>query len=549
MPDRAPTRRRDGDDPLARGRDAYQRSRWPDAYRDLAAADRSQRLAGPDLWRLAVAALLVGRDEACLDALERACRSHQGEGEAEAAARCAFWLGFRLVDRGEVARASGWLARAQRLVESLGRPSGVEGWLLLPQVRMRVASGEADQAFALAQRATRIAEKVGDDDLHAIAVHAQGLARLGQLRVEEGLALLDEAMVAVTSDALAPIVTGIVYCSVISACRDVYALHRAHAWTEALTAWCERQPGLVPFAGACMVHRAEILQLHGAWEDAYREACRAEERCREAHDPPDVAAALYAQAELLRLQGRAADAERAYEAAAREGRDPQPGLALLRSSQGRHAAAAAALGRALEESPRPASRARLLAAAVEVRIAAGDVDAAAEALDEVEAIAAGHPVGALGTVAAHARGAVELARGDAAAALAPLREAWRGWQGLEAPYRAARVRELLADACARVGDDETAGVERDAARRAYRRLGAATDLARVERPPAPQHGLTPRELEVLRIVAAGGSNKAVAAELGLSVRTVERHLANIFAKLEVSSRSAATAFAYEHGLV
>lgn len=535
--------------PLAEGRDAYDRADWPEAFRSLSKADEAYGLAGGDLWRLAVSAHLVGRDDVFLAALERACDRYLRDGDTEGAAWCAFWTGFRLADRGEGARASAWLSRAQRLIAGVAGRCVVKGWLLVPRIRERIDAGAGDEALALAETAIEIADACGDRDLHAFAVHAQGLARLEQGRVAEGLALLDEAMLTVTSDALQPIVTGLVYCSVIAACRDVYALDRAQEWTRALSAWCDRQPGLVSFAGICLVHRAEIHQLHGGWDRAYEEARRAEERCREADDPPDVGAALYAQAEALRLLGRFVEAEAGYRAAAQLGTDPQPGLALLRSRQGRHGSADVALRRALEESQRPMRRARLLPALVEVSLDAGDVTAAQAALDELETLAATHPNRVLDTVAAHARGAVELARGDAPRALTALRAAWRGWQAIDAPYHAARARELVARACEALGDTESAAVELDAARTSYRRLGAAPDLDRIDAGVRPPHGLTARELEVLRLVASGASNKAAARDLDLSVRTIERHLANVFAKLEVSSRSEATAFAYEHGLI
>lgn len=535
--------------PLERGREAYARADWLEAFRCLEEADHEIGLGCEDLWRLGLAAHLLGRRARFTEALERACTSHQHDGAYADAAWCAFWIGFDLVDHGEEARGSGWLARAERFVERAAGRCVTAGWLLLPQAQMRLDAGAYDDAFALAERAAALAEELGNADLHVFALHAQGLARLRQGRVTEGLGLLDESMLAVSEQTLLPLVTGIVYCSVISACREVYALHRAHAWTAELSDWCQGQPGVVPFAGTCLVHRAEILQFSGAWTDAHEEARLAEALCRETGHAGDVGAARYVQAETLRVRGRNEEAQAAFEEAARAGVDPQPGLALLRSSQGKHGAAVAALRRALEEADGPTLRARLLPAAIEVRLAAGDVDAAETALAELEAIASAHPAGVLGTITAHARGAVRLARGDAATALASLRAAWRGWQALEAPYEAARTRELVGRACAALNDAETAAIEREAAREAYRRLGAAPDLARIERAGRPAHGLTARETEVLRLVAAGLTNKRIAGRLDLSVRTVERHLANVFAKLEVASRSEATAFAHEQNLV
>ncbi|MFO7546011.1 MAG: response regulator transcription factor [Trueperaceae bacterium] len=534
--------------PLERARAAYARADWLDAFQAYADAEQDSPLGADDLLRFATAAHLTGDDTTFLTALDRAHEAFRAANDYPAATRCAFWLGFRLVEKGETARGSGWLARARRLLEDVDDDCVEHGYLLLPQVLMRLNVGAFDEAFELAARATKVADAFHDADLHAFALHAQGVALLRQARVAEGLALLDEAMVTVAHDRSFPLVTGIVYCSVISACRSVYALERAAEWTRALSAWCNRQPGLVPYAGPCMVHRAEILQLRGSWEEASEEARRAQAKCESADDSAGTGAALYAQAELLRLRGQVSAAERAYADAAQRGRDPQPGLALLRAQQGNHEMAIASIRRALQERQEVVQRARLLPAMVEVFLGAGDVEAARDSVSELERIATTFQGSALATIAAHWRGAVDLAEGSPAMALAHLRAAWRGWQALEADYEAARTRELVGLACASLGDADTAALELDAARAAYRRLGAAPDLARLDGGRNQRHGLTPRELEVLRMVAAGGTNKAIAAELELSERTVERHLSNVYDKLAVSSRAAATAFAYEHGL-
>jgi DNA-binding CsgD family transcriptional regulator/tetratricopeptide (TPR) repeat protein len=539
--------------PLERARAAYEGAAWLDAYQAYSTAERSmternETLTADDLWRYAMAAHLTGHDEAFFAALDRAHDAYRATHDHAAAARCAFWLGFRLVTHGEMARGSGWLARAQRVLEHVDGRCVEQGYLLLPQVLMLLNRGAFDEAFALAARAREVAEEFHDADLHAFALHAQGLARLRQARVAEGLSLLDEAMLAVANEASFPLVTGIVYCSVIAACRSVYALERAAEWTHALSAWCDRQPGLVPYAGQCMVHRAEILQLRGSWEAALEEARSAHAKCEAGDDRAGAGAALYAQAELLRLQGRVPEAERAYAEAAQRGRDPQPGLALLRAQQGSHETAIAAIRRALHERQEPVPRARLLPAMIEVFLGAGDVGAARDAVSELDRIATTFHGSALAFIAAHWHGAVCLAENDPATALAHLRSAWRGWQALEAEYETARTRELVGLACASLGDSDTASIELDAARVAYRSLGAVPDLARLDGGRNRRHGLTPRELEVLRLVVAGGTNKAIAAELGLSERTVERHLSNVYDKIGVSSRAAATAFAFEHGL-
>jgi DNA-binding CsgD family transcriptional regulator len=311
---------------------------------------------------------------------------------------------------------------------------------------------------------------------------------------------------------------------------------------------------MVAFTGRCLVHRTEILGLRGAWMEALEEARRAVERCLEAQNRRAAGQAAYLQGDLHRLQGSFAAAEQAYREASGHGREPQPGLALLRLAQGNTDAASAAIQRALGETPDRPARAALLPAAVEIALAAGDTEATRSACLELEEIAAAYEAGLLNAAVLYAKGAMDLAHGDPEPALVLLRRASQSWQELDAPYEAARARVLVAQACLALGDDEAAMMEREAARDVFATLGAAPDIASIDAQAgragshAP-HGLSARELEVLRLVAAGQTNKSIAAELVLSERTVERHVSNIFAKLNVSSRAAATAFAYEHKIL
>ncbi len=296
------------------------------------------------------------------------------------------------------------------------------------------------------------------------------------------------------------------------------------------------------------------MHLHGAWPDALEEARRAGRRCAQTNNQVAAAQAFYRQGEVHRLWGESAAAEQAYREASRCGREPQPGLALLRLAQGHGDAAAAAIRRVADETTERLRRVRLLPAYVEIMLAVGDVKAAYTACRELDEIAAAYQSDMLGAMVAHARGAVDLAAGDARAALVALRHAWEVWQELDAPYEAARVRVLVGLACRALGDDDTAALELKAARAVFAHVGAAPDLARVDSLTGragyvDAHGLTARELQVLRLVAAGATNRAIAAELVLSERTVDRHVSNIFTKLGVSSRAAATAYAYEHQLV
>ena len=295
------------------------------------------------------------------------------------------------------------------------------------------------------------------------------------------------------------------------------------------------------------------MQLEGAFSDALEEARRAAERCLQGENPAAAGEACYRQGEILRVRGDFDAAEEAYRKASRLGREPQPGLALLRLAQGEPDAAATTIRRVVGETAEAGERAGILPAHIEIMLAINDVEAACAACHELESIAEGQETGALEALAAQARGAVELAAGDAAGALVTLRRAGEVWQQLKAPYEVARVRELAGRACHLLGDEDTAALELEASRAAYAELGASADLARLRSlgggPRADAHGLTARELEVLRHLSVGETNKAIAAELVLSERTVDRHVSNIFAKLGVSSRTAATAYAYKHRLL
>jgi DNA-binding CsgD family transcriptional regulator len=539
---------------LGRGRESYAGRAWMNAYKSLSHADQAAPLGAEDLELLATSAYMLGRDDEYVSCLERAHHAYLGSGEAMRAARCAFWVGMNLALRGEMGRATGWLGRAQRLVEREGRDCVERGYLLLPLMFEHEDTGDYEGAAATAADAAGIGERFGDADLFALAVHSQGILLVKQGRVVEGLGLLDEAMVAVTAGELSPIVSGFVYCGVIMGCQEAYELRRAQEWTAALTRWCEEQPDMVSFTGTCLVHRAEIMQLHGAWPDALEEARRACQRLAQVRNQSGAAQAFYRQGEVHRLQGRFTAAEEAYREASRSGWEPQPGLALLRLAQGNGDAAAAAIRRAVGETTEPLKRARLLPAYVEIMLDIGDIQEARSACRELKEISARYESGMLGAISAHAEGAVELADGDAQAALLALRRAWQVWQELEAPYEVARVRVLLGLACRALGDDDTAALELEAARGVFAQLGAAPDLARVDSlrrraPSVDDHGLTERELQVLSLVASGETNKAIASELVLSERTVDRHVSNIFTKLDVSSRAAATAYAYKHQLV
>jgi class 3 adenylate cyclase/DNA-binding CsgD family transcriptional regulator len=539
---------------LEQGRNCYRRRAWADAFAALSRVDQERRLEADDLERLAISAFLTNRDDDCLRVLDRSYHANLAAGECMRAVRAAFWLGFRLAGRGEMGPATGWFARAQRLLDNEVTDCVERGYLLLPAVEQQLAASDLDAALRTAIAAVEIGERFQEADLVTAALHLQGRVLIRKGQIESGLAHLDEAMVAVTAGELSPLMTGLIYCSVIAACQEVYALSRAREWTSALAQWCDAQPQIVAFTGSCLVHRAEVMQLGGAWRDAIEEAARACQRFLEGIDPQPPAAAFYQKAEMHRLKGEFAAAEEDYRRASQFGREPQPGLALLRLAQGRKDAAASAIRRVMSATTDPLRRARLLPAHIEIALAAGQIEEAERACRQLEEIAARFETGVLYAMAAQARGAVALVGGDAVAAHVALRRAFEVWQEIEAPYEVARVRVLIGLACRVLGDEDGAELEIAAARATFEQLGAAPALARIDGltlngEPGKRHGLTPRELQVLRLVSAGKTNGAIAAELFLSRRTIERHVSNIFTKLDLPSRAAATAWAYEHKLI
>jgi ATP/maltotriose-dependent transcriptional regulator MalT len=544
---------------LERGRRCFERHEWEDAFELLSRADASTALDADDLQRLAWSAGLTGRDEEMLATTERWYHALIDTGKSLPAARAAFWLGFRLLARGDASRAGGWLGRAQHLVEREGRDCVEQGYLLLPAATRHLTANEFAEAHDAAARAVQFGERFGEADLLAFARNLQARALLGQGRLDHGLPLMDEAMVAVISGELSPVVTGVIYCSAIGSCQRVYAYERTREWTAALSRWCDAHPQLGMFTAHCLTHRAEIMQMGGNWPEAVVEARRAVQRSVRFIEQDAAGRAHYQEAEIHRLRGEFDAAEAYYHDASRCGIDPQPGLALLRLAQGDLEAAANAIRRAVGATHERLPRMRFLPASVEIMLAADNLEEARAASLQLDEAAATLNTDVPTAIALQARAAIMLAEGNALAAVDPLRRAFRAWQQLDAPFLAARLRVLLARACVALGDTEGARLELESAREVFERLGARPDLAVVEtigaglargrKESTDGHRLTGRELQVLRLVASGKTNKAIARELSLSEKTIDRHVSNIFTKLDVSSRAAATAFAYKRHLL
>lgn len=509
-----------------------------------------------DLEDRATAAYLTGDDAASADAWAAAYERHLGDGRRSDAARCAFWLALTSMLRNQPAHAGGWLSRAEAAVDHDPTCEGA-GYLLVAATVGALESGETTGAGHLAQQALEVAAAHADPDLNALATLGTGQALIAAGETSAGIARLDAAMLTVERGDVGPIASGIVYCAVILECMQLYDLARAAEWTDALDQWCRARPEMVPFRGQCLIHQSQLRQAAGDWAQARTSAALA---CERLSDPPHPALGLafYQRAELHRVRGAHDEALHDYERAGRAGHEPEPGLALVHLAAGDTGTAVASIRRALHENLPRHRRAPLLSAAVDVFRAAGDRDQARSAARELRELAAEVATDAFDAMAADATGAVLIDEGDMTAALAELRTANSTWRRLEMPHHAARTGVLIGLACAALGDSGAAAREFAAARATFESLEARTDLVRLrglteglQLLPSgdPGRALTPREREVLAHVAEGKTSPEIGEALTISRHTVRRHLENIYAKLGVNSRAAATAAAYEHDLL
>ena len=536
---------------LERGRESFDRKAWAESYRLLQTAERQGPLEPEDLERLATAAYLTGRDQENEAYRTQAHQLFLERGDREGAARNACWLAFGLLQRGERAPASGWFARAERILADARLDCVIQGYLLIPSAIQLIVQGDAAGGDAAFARAADIARRFGDRDLASVAWGGRGRALIRLGHIAEGVALLDEAMVAVIAGDVTPALAGDVYCTVLEGCQEILDLRRSYEWTTLLARWCDTQPGLVRYRGECLLYRAEVLQFHGHWSEAARDA---QDACELLMSRPAAGAAFYRVGELHRLRGEFSEAEAAYTRANECGRKPQPGLSLLRLAQGQLDAAAGLIRAALADTRSSAARMRMLPAAMEILLTAGDLDSARAVVTELSEIASTIGTPFLSAALAQATAAMRIAEGDIEGASSSLRQACEIWRDLGMPYEEAQSCRLMAAVCERRGDPEGHRLELDAARKLLDRLNVPPCPSHPEEPgtPAPQPSARPlsdRELQVLRLLSAGKTNRAIAVELFISEKTVARHVSNIFDKIGASSRTGAAAWAFQHNLV
>ena len=521
-------------------RAASEAHRWGDAWRHWSTF-APEGLDVDDLDRAATAAYLTGHDE---EGFARWMRAHQVCLADDALHRAAHF-GGKLAQgygfKGDLGRCRGWVDRTARLLDEAHIDCVEQGYLEHGLGMLRILeAGDVAGAHAHFVHAGKIGARFAHRDLITVARIGEGRTLIYLGDIADGVALLDEAMVAIEASELSPLAAGDAYCSVIDACSELFDLERCRAWTDSFVRWCDTQQELVLYRGHCFLHRAEVLEWLGAWPEALVQARHACDRLAAPVNPAALGGAFAVEGDLLRLVNDFRAAEAAYVRASEYGHDPQPGLALLRFAQGEIEAAAAMIRRALDEAGDPISRARHLGAFVEVMLATGDTSAARDAVDELRQVAATLGSSLLRAHAARAAGAVLKAEGDPKNALVELRRAFSGFQALGVRYDAARARVLIAETCATLGDFEAASMESAAAR-------AVLDLLMPT--PTSLEGLTQRELEILRLLASGKTNRGISQSLVISEKTVASHVSHIFTKIGVTSRSAATAYAYDHGLL
>lgn len=536
---------------LEQAREAAQLGSWAEAealYERVAPS----KLEAADLESMADGAWWRCHIDDSIAARQKAYAAYLEAGEPRRAAYAAWFLSLEYGIKGELSVRSGWLKRAQRHLAD--DPECAErGFLAITEADLAIVSGDLAEARTRAELAVELGERCDSLDLQAMGIQTLGRVMVASGDHREGMALLDEAMTLVIGQRLSPLFTGLIYCSVLAACMERADLGRAGEWTEAAMTWCQSISEVTPYHGICRIHRAEITALRGDWDRAESEALST---VQEMHglEQDVVAEAHYAIGNIHLRRGELRDAEGWFTSARDLGRDPQPGLALVGVAEGKLAAAAAGLRLSAASAAEPTlQRARLLAAQAEVALALNEVDAARQAVEDLGRVASETPSALLDAIEAMARARLHLAEAQIDHALQFATRAWSLWNKLKIPYDAARARMFIGLVSRLAGDPERARSELEAARAEFYRLGAKLDARAAEQhlegaTDLPRR-LSLRELEVLRLVAVGKTNREIAEALTISEHTVSRHLQNIFGKLEVSTRAAATAFAFQHQLV
>ena len=533
---------------LELGRSAAQRGDWGMAYEVLSNLRREKGLDVEDLYRLGDAAWWLGLIRETLSICEECHERFLAEGNVGRAGGIAIELAFSWFLRGQPTIGSGWLSRGRALLD--GQPLRLEhGLLLWIEAGERRAAGDVDGATRAAHELKRMATDLDEPVLGCLGLMLEGTLAIRAGDVERGFGLVDEAMLPVLAGRVEPAMAGNLYCQLISVCTDLADMARARRWTDATQRWCDTFSSAVMFTGICRVHRTQLLRLQGSWESALGEAAAAARELAELNVEA-AAEAHYEIGQTHRMRGNLADAQAEYEIAAALGRVPEPGFSLLLLAAGRLDDAGSSIRRSLAEQDDPFRRARLLAAQAEIACARSDHETAEVATAELERIAERYASPGFRAWAATSRAAVLLRSADPGNAVTPLRAALAAYREMGASYDAAAARAMLGEALRATGDVASAEAETAAAQASFLAMGAAPPadwVVALSDPAAesPPGGLTTRETEVVRAVAEGLSNRDVAARLVISEKTVARHLANVFAKLGVSSRTAAAAWVHQ----
>ncbi|MEV5071938.1 helix-turn-helix transcriptional regulator [Microbacterium sp. LMI12-1-1.1] len=534
---------------LDAGRTAAADRRWADALELLARVDARVGLGASDLEMLATAALLRGEPRVSVDALSRAYSAHLGAQDTAGAARSAGWLALNLIEQGDFTNSVMWAARAMRIAGAMAEPGALAGFVRLAPAVGQLGSGNAAEAVHSFEEILDVAERAGDRELAAFTRLGLGKSLIEAGSPAEGFACLDLAMAAVAAGDVPPLPSGVIACASVPDALLAFDLERADAWTAVLAQWCGEQPQLIAFSGQCHALEAALLLVRGAWAEASTAVDLALSRFR-AGDYRAIWGAPYQLGELARLRGAFHSAEESYRRAADSGWEAQPGLSLLHLALGRTARAQGEIRRSAAGAD-PVTRRFLLPALIEIEVAAGDAASARRALEELRGPIPDTATPMLDATVATADARVLLGEGRAAEALEAARAAAHAWGAVGAPYEAARSRVLAGHARRALGETEAARADFEAARAVFLEVGAEPALADLAALMGDRRSgaLTARELEVLRLVSTGLTNRGIGAKLSLSEKTVARHLANIFGKLGISTRAAATAYAYENGLV